>query len=107
MSIPQVEFHPSASYQEALDRAAERFGIEREYWDIWGKHHTATPDMIAAVLGSLGVEAGSAAEIDDALEREFREFWSKPLDPVVVGDAATLKVLVRVPESVSDQALEL
>ncbi len=55
-----VSITASATYEEALERAAERWGVQREYWDIWGKHHRATPEMIAAVLRSLGVDADPA-----------------------------------------------
>ena len=78
MEQSPVTFTPSVTFEHALHRAAGHWGIEQEYWDIWGKHHTATPEMISAVLRGLGVACATNEEIDAALWREFREEWSRP-----------------------------
>ena len=59
MPKPNVSYAPSKTYESALERAADLFGIEREYWDIWGKHHVAPPQAIASVLRSMGVDAAT------------------------------------------------
>jgi len=84
-----VSITASATYEEALERAAERWGVQREYWDIWGKHHRATPEMIAAVLRSLGVDAGSREELDEALVREVRSEWQRLVPPTLVTSAGS------------------
>ena len=90
-----VSITASATYEEALERAAERWGVQREYWDIWGKHHRATPEMIAAVLRSLGVDAGSREELDEALAREIRSEWQRLVPPTLVTSAGSAKIAVR------------
>jgi len=90
-----VSITASATYEEALERAAERWGVQREYWDIWGKHHRATPEMIAAVLRSLGVDAGSREELDEALVREVRSEWQRLVPPTLVTSAGSAKIPVR------------
>ncbi len=107
MDTALVTFTPSTSYEHALERAAGQWGIEREYWDIWGKHHTATPEMIAAVLRSLGVACSTREEIDAALEREYRDEWSRPLPRTVVADAGLVRIPVRLPAGMQPGAVEL
>ena len=100
MTTPSlVTFQPSDNYTDALDRAAVHFGIEAEYWDIWGKKHFTTPEAKQAVLRSFGVAAGTREELDEAVEdRRWRE-WSSPLPPVavVIAQAADAGVAVHVP----------
>jgi 4-alpha-glucanotransferase len=107
MDTPPVTFTPSATYEHALERSADRWGIERQYWDIWGKHHTATPEMISAVLRSMGVACSSTEEIDAALEDEFRQEWRRPLAPTLVVDAAQPQITVRLPGPAAAGSIEL
>src|SRR5579884_1364370 len=82
----------------ALDQASQLWGIEREFWDIWGKHHETPPETGKGVLKSLGVDTSSEPAIQRAIsERLFRE-WSRPLRPtIVVGDSVPLQIVVRLP----------
>lgn len=68
----------------ALEQAAEDFGIEHQYWDIFGKLHHASDDALKAILRSLGVDTGSDESIEKAVEeRRWRE-WSQPLPATLV-----------------------
>ena len=42
--------------QPELTAAAQAWGIETEYWDVWGKPHQASPKVEKAILASLGVD---------------------------------------------------
>ena len=75
---------PSATYEEALDRAAETWGIQPDYWDIWGKHHITPPETKRAILASLGIRADTKEELDQALDQRFRDEWSRVLPPCLV-----------------------
>ena len=75
---------PSATYDEALDRAAETWGIQPDYWDIWGRHHITQPETKRAILASLGIRADTKEELDQALEQRFRDEWSRVLPPCLV-----------------------
>ncbi len=75
---------PSATYDEALDRAAETWGIQPDYWDIWGRHHVTAPETKRAVLQSLGICADTKEELDSALEQRSREEWSRMLPACLV-----------------------
>jgi 4-alpha-glucanotransferase len=75
---------PSPTYNEALDKAAETWGIQPDYWDIWGKHHITPPETKRAILQSLGIEAGSKEQLDVAAEEHSRREWSRLVPPSLV-----------------------
>jgi 4-alpha-glucanotransferase len=83
-----------ASYREALESAAARFGIELAYEDTWGRVHTASDESMRAALVSLGVAAESAESIEGHLERDTIEHWERPFPGTIVvrqtGDALRL-----------------
>ena len=66
---------PSATYDEALDRAAASWGIQPDYWDIWGNHHFAPLETKRAILQSFGVRADSKEGLDNALQERSRAEW--------------------------------
>src|SRR5579884_3845198 len=87
----------------ALDRAAEYWGVEREFWDIWGKHHETPPETERRVLESLGVETGSEEEIAEALEKEQQRRWAPALPPTIVANAAApIELPVQVPQELAN-----
>src|SRR5260370_8950158 len=67
-----------------LTEAGQAWGVETEYWDIWGKQHRASARVAKAILQSLGVadDAGESLE-RAARERSWRE-WLRPLAPTLV-----------------------
>ncbi len=76
---------PSATYDEALDRAAEPWGIQPDYWDIWGKHHVTSPETKRAILQSLGIATDTKEELDEAAgEQRLRAEWSRLVPPCLV-----------------------
>jgi hypothetical protein len=97
MSEPHTTFLPSESFEEALARAAVQFGIEREYWDIWGKHHVPPAEAIASVLRSLGVDASSAEALDRAVESRLWDEWSRLVPPTVVASVNDARLTLRTP----------
>lgn len=75
---------PSATYEQALDQAAELWGIQQEYWDIWGKRHLTPSETKRAILESFGVRADSREAIDRAIDDRSRDEWSRLLPPCLV-----------------------
>jgi 4-alpha-glucanotransferase len=73
MRLPQITFEYSASREEALDRAAVEWGIEREFWDIFGHRHVASPQIEAKILAALSVDVSSKESVDEARRRRFEE----------------------------------
>ncbi len=74
-----------------LGTLAERAGVSARWEDAFGKMHAVAPDNLTAVLGALGLDAGSdndARELIALLERE-----DAALAPRVTGDAGAELVL--------------
>jgi 4-alpha-glucanotransferase len=65
--------------QRALEEAAQAWGVETSYWDVWGQQHHASAVAEAAILGSLGVDVRSRASLREALEARERRPWTSPL----------------------------
>ena len=75
---------PSANYNEALDRAAEAWGIQPDYWDIWGSRHITLPETKQAILQSLGIRAETKEDLDAAVDERFRDEWVRVLPACLV-----------------------
>jgi 4-alpha-glucanotransferase len=84
MPTEHFQFKPSSSYAEALDRLALHYGIEPEYWDIFGKQHITTPEMKVSVLQAMGVDGTRRDVLDRMLEQSLWEEWSRLLPPSLV-----------------------
>jgi 4-alpha-glucanotransferase len=82
------KFQSSTSRQQALDRAAEMWGVEPEFWDIWGKRHITSAGAKASILRAFGVDAGTRESLDAAMEQRMRGEWTRFLPPCVVVDAS-------------------
>lgn len=75
---------PSETFEQQLDRAAAVCGIDPGYWDIWGRYHPTTQAAKQSILGSMGMAAGSAEELELSLHELARRQWERPLPPAVV-----------------------
>ena len=106
MTDSVLSFRPSADYDDALARAAEAWGVELEYWDIWGKHHVPPAQARQAVLGSLGVACGSREQLDRALEEKLWREWSRLAPATIVASAhRPVQVAVSIPAELSGGVL--
>ncbi len=106
MSIPEVRFTPAANYDEALRRAAALWRVDAGYWDVWGYYHKATPEALRKILESLGVPAANLEDLNRALEQRLLAEWRRPLPPTVVSGPGPADVPLRLPESMTEAALE-
>jgi 4-alpha-glucanotransferase len=84
MASPTAPAQPSADYTDALSRAAELWGIEESYWDIFGTRHFATKQVTQAILQSLGVDTSSTGAIDAAIQVRQEQQNRQPLPSTVV-----------------------
>ncbi len=100
MSTPTLSFVPSKNHEEALNRAASLFGIEREYWDVFGNRVVTRPDVIAGVLQALGVPCDTQECLDRAMEERLWCSWSRPLPAVLVvsENAPALELPLTIPD---------
>ncbi len=69
---------------QTLADAACRFGLENEYWDVWGQRHTASRETQTAMLASMGVDARTEESLLRALEERESRAWRRPLEPTAV-----------------------
>jgi 4-alpha-glucanotransferase len=72
-----------------IEQAARAWGVQTDYWDIWGKQHHATPDLETAILQSLGVDLSSKAALRQAIESRTQRQWRSPLAPTIFLTAGT------------------
>jgi 4-alpha-glucanotransferase len=66
-----------------IENAARIWGVETEYWDIWGQQHHASTELESAILRSLGVDTGSSAALRDAILRREQRSLLTPLAPTI------------------------
>jgi 4-alpha-glucanotransferase len=58
----------------ALDRAALLWGIEPQFWDIWGNLHVTSAETKRAILRAMGVPVDTEEQIEQAIQaRQLRE----------------------------------
>ncbi len=100
MATSPITFTPSPTRDAALRRACELWGVQPEYWDIFGTHHVAPAEVLAAILTSLGVSADSAENIDAAVEARLWQEWSVPAGPTLVASLSDGAVSLRLPDGV-------
>src|SRR5258708_1020083 len=77
---------PSDNFEQLLDRAASLFGIEPEFWDIFGTHHITTREAKRAILSALGVATDSSEALERSLADLARLEWERLLPPAVVAE---------------------
>lgn len=68
---------------------AQRYGVATEFIDWRGREVPVPEQTLIAVLGALGVPAGSAAERDEAQRNHDREHFGRALPPTVVTRSGT------------------
>jgi 4-alpha-glucanotransferase len=72
MSVPEIRFEPSGSYEEALSRAAGECGIDCEYWDIFHKRHETSSETQRRILQALGWDTATHEAIERERKRRFQ-----------------------------------
>lgn len=90
--------------KDLLDQLCQEFGVDREYWDLWGNRHEASGECKAAILSSLGLDTSSANRLRLSADSLAARKWTHGLPPVLVlplSDSAPVASL-----SVPDALLE-
>ncbi len=92
-----------------IEQAARAWGIETDYWDIWGKQHHASPELESAILQSLGVDMRSNTTLRDAIEVRNQRRLRSPLAPaIILAEGKTpYEVNVSVPANAADSPAKL
>ena len=97
---------PSA---QELAGAANAWGIENSYWDMWGHQHHASATLMTSILGSLGVDARSRESLAQAVEERAWQAWHLPLGPTLVTAAGPgpIEITLSLTEAQAAQAATL
>jgi 4-alpha-glucanotransferase len=89
---------PPQNLHRLLDHAALSYGIEPDFWDIWGNHHEVPPETRQSILNAMGVAADSEASLERSLAERARRRWSRLIPPaLVVGESEFIEVPISVP----------
>jgi 4-alpha-glucanotransferase len=97
MPTPIETYVPSETYEDALSRACRLWGVQEDYWDIFGKRHIAEPSVLRDVLTSLGVAAGSKESLNVAIEQRAWEEWSSLVSGTIVVCPSDAMIPIQVP----------
>jgi 4-alpha-glucanotransferase len=94
------------TFEQLLERAGAQCGIEPGFWDIWGRYHPTTTSAKQAILRAMGIEAGSAAELERSLSAIERREWERITPPAIVAaQMDTVEFPVNIPaESLGERA---
>jgi hypothetical protein len=86
-------------FDELLDQAAALWGIEPEYWDIWGNKQITSRQTARALLQDLGVPVHAAADLEAAVEERLNADWIRLLPPCLVIGELDQEIPVSLPEA--------
>ena len=70
--------------ENGLSQLADRFGIERGFWDARGHQITTSPDTQRRLLKAMGVSAETDSDAAESLTEAHRAAAANVLPPVVV-----------------------
>jgi len=107
MSNQPLRFRPSATYEEALQRAAALWGILPDYDDVMGEKHRTPPETQRAILAALGVPTHSLEALNQAVEQRLLTEWSRLAPPIAVALAGAREIPVQVPAETAQGVLLL
>ncbi len=94
-----VEFSPSATYEDAIERAAADHRIDTEYWDIFHHRHVIPPEIQRRLLAAAGWDTSSLASINSERERRFREEYTCVAPATAVISELDKSILITLPAS--------
>ena len=72
------------SYLDALDQAAALWGIESQFWDIWGKLHVTSAETKQAILRTMGVPVDTEDQLAQAVAARVSRESSRLVPPCLV-----------------------
>ena len=106
MSNAPVRFEPAPSYETALGRAASLWGIQPDYWDIFGKRHITIAEVQKTLLASFGVPSDTREDLDRAVEQRLWDEWSSIGPRTLVASIDKGWIDIQVPESEASGGLQ-
>lgn len=84
MTHPADPSQNTPAYLDILDEACLLYGIEPDFWDIWGKHHVPDPEVKIAILRAKGVDCSSEESLAASVKRRTQQNAERVLPPTLV-----------------------
>ena len=106
MRTSVANYSPATGYDDALRRAARVWGIQDEYWDIWGNRHVAEPDVQRSILRSMGMNPDSLESLNEAIRRRADLDWRTLAPATLVLPLSAGIVPVNVPDGFQPAELQ-
>ena len=89
-----------------VEQLAKAKKIADTYIDAWGNPAEVSQESKAAVLAAMGYDVENEDNLRKQVEKEEKELWTSPLDPVlVVREKKDLQLTVRLPIDLSNSEL--
>lgn len=98
MASAPLKYEPAQTWDDALRAASGLWGVQQEYWDIFGNQHFAPPEVQQSVLRSMGLAANDLESLNEAIESRLRREWASLVTPTAVVSLAEGYVPVQLPE---------
>jgi len=97
----------TSPFAALLSPLCREFGIDEEYWDIWGKHHRVAESSLLQILASFGLETSTPELLAASALRRQRRLLNRLLEPVTVLTTADSNpsVLLTIPAGLRKTAL--
>ena len=105
MTTTPEPIQTAGAYESTLQQAAALWGIQPDYWDIFGTKHVTTPEVQRAILSSFGVSCDTREELEAAVEERLWEEWGRPAPPTLVLNADKAVLPVSIPAAAMDARL--
>ena len=93
-------------YDDLINELSDICGIEPEYWDIFGKKHTASIDTRKAVLRAMRLNIETAEDIANEIRKRRWKSWIGFLEPVHVisVNAREISIPVYIPVNEAEES---
>ena len=75
---------PNETAEQLIDELAALFGIDPEYYDIFGQKHVVSLETKCAILASMGIDTATRAHTAQELAAVHEATWRQPCEPVLV-----------------------
>ncbi len=79
-----MHFENSWNYDDALLKAADACGIDRDYWDIFHRRHEVSSEVRRKLLDALGFDTSSQEHLDTARYYFFEKKFTRSLPQTAV-----------------------
>ena len=93
--------------RDTLVQAAALWGVETEYWDIFGERHVASGALLERILRSLGVDTSSEEALQAAIAARKAADASRLLPRTLVVTESERRVMIRRPPGTETATVEV